>query len=174
MYRLWTSYKLISICYNKDDLMDFFLFHSKYFITVQNCQVTSSSNWRCYLSLSYLLPFCHSSRCIIVPSWWRWSRPNKSMYGIVLYFSRYFNGRWCGSRPLILCQNNIDFEDNPTSVTSSTMLVVFSSFTTTTSFTPASFSCTSKFYITFFVFCFCSFCILHLRVCVDCENGVRS
>ena len=99
---------------------------------------------------------------------------NNSLYETVLSFNRFFNGRWCGSPPLILCRNDIDFEDSTISDTSSSMLVVFSLFTTATSFTPASFSCTSEFYITFFVFCFCSFCILHLRVCVDCENGVRS
>ena len=75
---------------------------------------------------------------------------------------------WCGNNPLILSRNDKDLEDSPTSFTSSSLLVVFSSFT------PVSFSCTSKCHLTFFVFYFCSSYILHLRACVDCKNVVRS
>ena len=93
---------------------------------------------------------------------------NKSMYRTILFLRRSFNGRWCVDSPLIISRNDKDYEDFPYLFRSLSLLIVFSSFT------PTSFSCTSKCHLTIFVFYFCSSYIFHLRACVNCEKEVRS
>ncbi len=77
---------------------------------------------------------------------------NKSMYGIVLSFSRSFNGRRGDDNHLILLRDDKDLEDSSTPFTSSSLLVVLSSFTSASSFTPMSFSCTSAPHLIFLRF----------------------
>ena len=52
---------------------------------------------------------------------------NQSTHGTVLSLIGSFNGWWCGNNPLILSRNDKDFEDSPTTFTSSFVSIDFSS-----------------------------------------------
>jgi hypothetical protein len=99
---------------------------------------------------------------------------SKSTYKIVLSLIRYFSGRRCGDNPFIFSRNDKDLKDLPITFISSFLLVVLSSFKSSSSFTSASFSYTFARLFLFFSYCSCFSYIFHLQTCMDCKNGVSS
>ena len=115
----------------KNNLMDYFLFHSKYFITVHNCQETLSILHTacllclytifCIFDLLHALDYFSSSLLNGVGPGW-----NKSMYEIFLSLIRSINERQFGDKFFIFSQNDNGLKDLPTTLILCSVFIRFS------------------------------------------------
>ena len=132
----------------------------------------------CFLFLWTLFLVCQPLRCLGLYFigcswwWWTWSKKINIAYRFILHpILQWTTMRWY---LFILSQNGKDLEDLHTTLTSSFMVINLSSFKSTASpfmHLVLSFSSSSAWCLSIFVYHFCSSCTFHLHAYVDSQHG---